>query len=446
LIIVESKNRCKIRIAGRPSERLDTLPVPGRVAATPARIPGIRPRLLKGKGDNVRIGTPLFCDKSRPEIRFVSPGCGEITDIVYGPRRIIEQIVIGIKSPETHERFKVVDDKTLGAISRKDLVASLLDSGLWPFLHDVTTRAIASPADKPSSVWVSLDPDDPFQPLSRVVVSGKEDVFAFGVKVLKLLAPKVNVCERDDMQVSDPILSSLVTHRVSGPYPAGDPSVLHYRTKKGADENRAWYISAQDLVCLAESLMSGQYCIDRVAAVSGPGDENQRHVLTRAGTPLASLVTGIDAVDDFYWICGGLFTGTPLGPDDFLGRFDASLTIIPKTDPPRLFGFLRPGADRPGCSRAYLSAFLPGFFPPDAGMHGEERACINCGTCASICPVDILPQFLYKSILTEEFEDALAHGLLDCAQCGFCSYSCPSKIELAETFGKARQDYFSGKI
>ena len=75
-------------------------------------------------------------------------------------------------------------------------------------------------------------------------------------------------------------------------------------------------------------------------------------------------------------------------------------------------------------------------------MHGGYRACIACGYCAEVCPVDILPQFTYKAVMAEETEEALEHGLLDCVECGLCSYVCPAKIELLESFRTARSDYY----
>jgi Na+-transporting NADH:ubiquinone oxidoreductase subunit A len=78
----------------------------------------------------------------------------------------------------------------------------------------------------------------------------------------------------------------------------------------------------------------------------------------------------------------------------------------------------------------------------DSGMHGEERACVNCGSCTRICPVDILPQFTIKCLVADAIEEALAHGLLDCVECGLCSYVCPSKIELREILRKAKYDYY----
>ncbi len=80
--------------------------------------------------------------------------------------------------------------------------------------------------------------------------------------------------------------------------------------------------------------------------------------------------------------------------------------------------------------------------PMDCNCHGEERACINCGYCTEVCPVDILPQFTYKSILSDEIEEALAHGLLDCVECGLCTYVCPCKIELCDNLKNTKKAYY----
>jgi Na+-transporting NADH:ubiquinone oxidoreductase subunit A len=82
----------------------------------------------------------------------------------------------------------------------------------------------------------------------------------------------------------------------------------------------------------------------------------------------------------------------------------------------------------------------------DCNMHGEERACINCGTCASVCPVDILPQFTMKCVLADEVEESLEHGLLDCAECGLCSYVCPSKIEICTILKEAKAEYYKEQM
>jgi Na+-transporting NADH:ubiquinone oxidoreductase subunit A len=44
--------------------------------------------------------------------------------------------------------------------------------------------------------------------------------------------------------------------------------------------------------------------------------------------------------------------------------------------------------------------------------------------------------------LADEIEDALGHGMLDCVECGLCTYVCPSKVELCETLKKTKKAYY----
>jgi Na+-transporting NADH:ubiquinone oxidoreductase subunit A len=50
-----------------------------------------------------------------------------------------------------------------------------------------------------------------------------------------------------------------------------------------------------------------------------------------------------------------------------------------------------------------------------------------------------------KALLSDDIEDALSYGLLDCARCGLCSYVCPSKIELVQILSFGMDSHYKDK-
>jgi Na+-transporting NADH:ubiquinone oxidoreductase subunit A len=442
------KNRCRFRISGKPGEELERLPAASRLAAAPSRIPLIRWRLLVKRGDEVEAGAPIAEDKRNTAVKLVSPAGGRVSAVEYGPRRVIEAVVVDVSENEPFVSHERIDGAALSAMSRNELVEALLIRGLWPLLRNVTFRTVADTEKPPAAIWVPLQNTDPFHPAPSVYLGTRQarNHLLFGLRILQKLSEKVYVYDQSESAIEDEEIRAVLTHRAKGPFPAADPGVMHYRTKSSPEENRAWFVDGQDLCLLGEGMAAGRYPVSRIIAVSGGGEENHRHVLTRLGAPLLSLPREIHGASRQRWITGGVFTGRANLPERYLGLHEKALVLVPEPSERELLGFARPGFDRPTCSRTFLSAITKPAVFPDVDRHGELRACVNCSYCAAMCPVGILPQYTYKAIYASELEEALAHGLLDCVECGLCSYVCPSKLELTETLRQTKQQYYLGKI
>ena len=63
--------------------------------------------------------------------------------------------------------------------------------------------------------------------------------------------------------------------------------------------------------------------------------------------------------------------------------------------------------------------------PPES-----ENNCINCGKCVLKCPVSLIPSILAKYSAKDMYEEALRQNVMDCMECGCCSYVCPAKINI----------------
>jgi Na+-transporting NADH:ubiquinone oxidoreductase subunit A len=443
MVNIKRNKGYNLKIQGRPSADLMALSRPATLAALPERIPFIKPRLLVEKGQAVKVGSVLFEDKSNPDLNFLSPGGGRVREIVLGPRRVLREIVIELDENESSESFETLDEAGLKAADRQDLVQMLINGGLWPLLRALPFRDIADPLTVPTRIMVTLGGAEPFQPRADVYLSGKTDLFRFGIRVLHKLANGhlLVATSRDNTGTIESLLPETLTHSISGPYPADDPGALLYRVKKSSTENRAWYIEGQDVLLLAELIQTGRYPTERIVAVGGESADQCQHVKTRLGAPLGHMVKPAAQTSEPRYISGGVFRGYQGSAQTHLGLYETAVTLLPEGNEKEFLALFNPGFRKPTFSRAYLSRLNPAPLDFNCNVHGGDRACIACMHCADICPVDILPQFTYKAILAEEVEEFLSHGLLDCVECGLCSFVCPSKIELTETLKAAKATY-----
>lgn len=443
MISIHNKKGFDLNVMGKPSAAVSSRATPPCVALLPEKIPYVKPRLKVKEGGHVEIGSVIFEDKRNPAIRFLSPGGGTVTEIDFGPRRVIKKVVVRLDREEAHVAFTRFTDAELAGASRASVVDAILDGGLWCLFRELPYGDIPHPETEPPSIIVSLDSREPFQPHPAVYLKGKADLLSTGLNTLKKLSACVHVSIHQDSDMPAGLPQGLVTHRVGGPYPAGDAGVLLYRTKKQPEENRAWHITGQDVLLLGELIKTGKYPLDRTVVLAGSMAHENLHVQTRLGAPLMHVAgeTREKPIKSRF-IVGGIFTGYTAETDSYLGLYQTSLVILPAGDQREMFAFARPGFNKPSHSRTFLSALSKSPFNVDCGMHGEERACVNCGYCDDVCAVDILPQFTMKCTLADAVEEALAHGLLDCVSCGLCTFVCPSKIDLCAILRKAKEAYY----
>ncbi len=434
-----------LKILGEPSTELFRLDPPSQVAVIPERIPFVKPRLLVRAGDQVSLGTVLFEDRKRPHLKFLSPGGGSIAAVNFGPRRVIKEVVISLDSDEKKLNFGCLDGKDLKSIDRRELVEYFVKAGVWPYIKCLPFGDIAPFDRAPNEIIVSLKTQQPFIAKPEVYLAGQKDLFLYGLKILeKLTGAARRVLVVADMESTRKLedYASIISYRMEGKYPSDDPGVFNYHFKTHPAQNKNWYIDGQDLLQLSRLCQSGTYPIQRVVAVGGSQAEQLRHVSTRLGAPIAHLIENNPLPDNVRFVLGGIYRGYEVPLNSFMGLYESSLQLLPDGNYREFGALFNPGLTKSSFSRTFLSAVNPSPLALNCNLHGGVRACIACGHCMQVCPVDIFPQLTYKAILADEVEEFLAHGLLDCVECGLCSYVCPSKIELTATMKKAKADYY----
>lgn len=72
--------------------------------------------------------------------------------------------------------------------------------------------------------------------------------------------------------------------------------------------------------------------------------------------------------------------------------------------------------------------------------HQHVYPCIHCARCVEACPIFLNPSQLGILARSEEYDRMVAeYNLMDCFECGACSYVCPSHIPLVQYFRLAKK-------
>lgn len=69
----------------------------------------------------------------------------------------------------------------------------------------------------------------------------------------------------------------------------------------------------------------------------------------------------------------------------------------------------------------------------------EEEFCLRCGECVAECPMGLEPGLISLAIAKDKLDLAQEYGVMDCIECGLCSYMCPANRNLVQAIKFAKQ-------
>jgi electron transport complex protein RnfC len=164
-------------------------------------------------------------------------------------------------------------------------------------------------------------------------------------------------------------------------------------------QNVATTAAVYDAVTLSMPLM------DRVVTLAGNCVKNPGNYLVRIGTLISTFIEATGGLKENVPLKKVISGGPMMGP----AVFDLNVPILKGTS-----GIL--------CWDA------------EEAQEYEPGVCIRCGRCIQGCPIRLMPQKLKNLIDANKWVETDQSGIMDCMECGCCSYICPAKLSLVQTF------------
>jgi electron transport complex protein RnfC len=156
-------------------------------------------------------------------------------------------------------------------------------------------------------------------------------------------------------------------------------------------------------------LPHGRGIQERVITITGPAVRNKGNYRIPIGTPLRYLLEHVGVEPEFTRV----FLGGPM-----MGQAASSLDLVITKGTSGVVAFTETEAER---------------------THRHVYPCIRCAYCVAACPIFLDPSTLETLARNEEharMADEL--NLMDCFECGSCSFVCPSHIPLVHQFRMAK--------
>lgn len=153
----------------------------------------------------------------------------------------------------------------------------------------------------------------------------------------------------------------------------------------------------------------GRPLIERYVTVTGRGVAEQKNFLARIGTPFSQLVEEAGGLTEE---AAKVISG---GPMMGMSQYTLDVPVIKGTSGITVL--------------------------PKAEAGGKPYGpCIRCGRCIDACPMKLQPSYIGLYIEKGHYQDAKEYNVMDCFECGSCSFCCPANRPMVQWVKKAKKE------
>ena len=160
---------------------------------------------------------------------------------------------------------------------------------------------------------------------------------------------------------------------------------------------------------VCEAVELGKPLFERVVTVSGKAVKQPKNLWVKVGTPVQAIIDycGGESSTPKKVVQGGPLTGTAIASyDNYTHKTTSGVLLLTEKEA---------SADEP-------------------------TPCLNCGKCADVCPMHLMPMDTAFYAVAGDFDAAAKYGqTAACIECGACEYICPAKRPLIQAIRKTKE-------
>ena len=369
------------------------------------------------KGDNVKKGQVVAAADGAVSSNIQASISGTVVDISEQPHPSYgDCLAITIESDGSDQWLEgIPTERDWQNLSNTEILEMIKDAGIVGLGGAAfpTHIKLTPPEDNPiDTLIINAAECEPYLTADHRIMLEYPERIATGILIIKKILAVDNVIvgvednKLDAIKVLTDVLSEHHVKVVAVPtrYPHGAEkmlitSLLNREIPSGKLPMSVGVVvqNVGSALAVCDAVTNGIPLIERVVTLSGSAIKEPKNLLLRIGTTFA------DAIEQ----CGGLnYPPAKLvmgGPLMGATQYTTDVPIIKGTN-----GIL-------AFSKKELN-------------EGPESPCIRCGQCIDICPMGLNPGMLSmlaeRSLVDEAMND---YHLLDCMECGCCSFMCPAK-------------------
>ena len=394
-----------------------------------------RPKLLVDVGDDVKAGTPVVYDKLSENIMYCSPVSGEVIDIIRGDKRRLEEIRILPDKTNKFLNHKKYSEKEIQKLSREDIIHNLTKSGVWPNLIQRPFGLVADSELEPKSIHISFFDSSPLAPNYSFIYKEELENIEFGLLVLsKLTNGKIHLNHNSE-SIKYFKNDKYQNNEFSGPHPSGNVGVQIHHIDPVNKNDIVWATTPAGLIQIGKLFSKGIYDASKIISLVGSSVEKPMYYKCLSGFSVNDIISKNVSDENVRVISGNVLTGTSIGNEGYLGFYDNMITVIPEGNNHAFLGWIMPIINKLSFQRAFglLSFLNPNKkYKLDTNTNGELRAFVQSGVFEKVLPMDILPTYLFKSILANDYDEMEELGIYELVEedVALCEFVDVSKNEI----------------